>query len=320
MKRTVFSGVVVTMLALGIIGVARASAPGPTFADGNYGNWTLVTFASAGGSASQSVIATDGYPTPPLLRISHVIAPFGFVTSIHINEAAVYSPATQGAITSVDFTEFARTFSTEAFTYGGASGPALGQGGAYYVCCFAPTRDDYMSSALPSPWKQISFAGLSAQNFGRVVGPGVYDFSQHPDFSSGGATIRFGLARHNSHTGSFSTTRVSDNDGWQVHVSRAPGALDADGDGVPDSDDACPASEMAATVVIAGTDTGVANILGSDGCTLADGIAAAAAGAATHGAFVSAVAALTDAFRDAGLISGTQKGMIQRAAAQARIP
>lgn len=48
---------------------------------------------------------------------------------------------------------------------------------------------------------------------------------------------------------------------------------DSDGDGVIDSADACPYSDLSSTIVISGVDTGIENDLLQDGCTLSDLIA-----------------------------------------------
>jgi hypothetical protein len=45
---------------------------------------------------------------------------------------------------------------------------------------------------------------------------------------------------------------------------------DADGDGIPDREDACPHSDLSATVAVQGCDTGVTNPLLPSGCTIAD--------------------------------------------------
>jgi len=95
---------------------------------------------------------------------------------------------------------------------------------------------------------------------------------------------------------------------------------DTDGDGVPDPDDACPNSDLAKTVVIDGCDSGVANHLFDDGCTMADRIAGCATGANNHGNLVSCVAQLTHDWVDEGVISTRDKGPIQRCAAQADLP
>jgi hypothetical protein len=98
-------------------------------------------------------------------------------------------------------------------------------------------------------------------------------------------------------------------------------AVDSDGDGVPDDEDDCPDSDLSETIVIDGCDSGVVNqMLGDSGCTMADQIAACAAGVTNHGQFVSCVAQLTNDWRRAGLINGQEKGRIQRCAARADIP
>jgi hypothetical protein len=96
--------------------------------------------------------------------------------------------------------------------------------------------------------------------------------------------------------------------------------LDEDGDGLADADDACPASDLAATVVIDGCDSSVTNALDGDGCTISDLVADVAAAALNHGGFVSGVAHLLNDLKKAGVIAGSGKGTIQRCAAQADLP
>jgi hypothetical protein len=95
---------------------------------------------------------------------------------------------------------------------------------------------------------------------------------------------------------------------------------DADNDGIVDDEDCNPNSDRAATIVIDGNNSGVPNQLFDTGCTSSDLIAKIAAGAGTHGDFVSGVASLTNSWSASGLITGRQKGAIQSAAAIARIP
>ncbi len=105
-----------------------------------------------------------------------------------------------------------------------------------------------------------------------------------------------------------------------ARLSGAFGPLDLDGDGIADDDDACPASDLRATVVIDGCDLGVANAVDGDGCSIADLVAEVAAGAANRGEFVSGVAHLLNDLKKDGVISGRDKGAIQRCAAQADLP
>lgn len=91
---------------------------------------------------------------------------------------------------------------------------------------------------------------------------------------------------------------------------------DADGDGFADDEDCNANSIVTPTIVLGGIDTGVANVVFPGGCTSADQIAAIKAGAGTHGAYVSGVAALTNTWKDASLITGREKGAVQSAAAR----
>jgi hypothetical protein len=91
---------------------------------------------------------------------------------------------------------------------------------------------------------------------------------------------------------------------------------DADADGVVDDEDCNPNSDTRATIVIGGIDTHVPNHLFPGGCTSADLIAEQSVGADNHGQFVSGVASLTNDWVAAGLITGSQKGAVQSAAAK----
>jgi len=92
---------------------------------------------------------------------------------------------------------------------------------------------------------------------------------------------------------------------------------DADLDGIADDVDCSVHSNFAPTIVIDGENTGVANILFSNGCTTADLIAQILGSADNHGQFVSGVSHLTNDLRDAGVLSNSDKSAIQTAAAHA---
>jgi hypothetical protein len=93
---------------------------------------------------------------------------------------------------------------------------------------------------------------------------------------------------------------------------------DRDLDVVDDRADACPASVLAPTVVIGGIDTGVPNLLLPNGCTVKDLELACAAANPEHGHYVSCVGEVGKALRDAGLVTGEQRGALQSAAGRSR--
>jgi len=93
---------------------------------------------------------------------------------------------------------------------------------------------------------------------------------------------------------------------------------DSDGDGHGDNGDAFPNSNLGATVVIRGCNTGVGNQLLPNGATFNDLIGAALASSGNHGQFVSSVTGLADGWKKAGLISGKDQGAITSCAARSR--
>ncbi len=105
---------------------------------------------------------------------------------------------------------------------------------------------------------------------------------------------------------------------FPVSATTPVSVTDSDGDGVPDDEDQCPASDLSETVVIGGCDSGVTNASLDEpaGCTVTDLIDREAASARNHGQFVSAVARLLNRLRQAGVISGTDREAIQSCAAE----
>ena len=95
---------------------------------------------------------------------------------------------------------------------------------------------------------------------------------------------------------------------------------DADLDGVADATDCETHSDLSATVVIQGCDTGVANTLFADGCTIADVINHFASSTTNHGDFVSAVTRYADGLKKGHLITGAQQAAIVSCAANSTLP
>lgn len=105
--------------------------------------------------------------------------------------------------------------------------------------------------------------------------------------------------------------------GDSIETLTTASSVDSDGDGLTDECDDCPNSDLGTTIVIDDCDSGVPNQLFTEGCTMSDLIAACRASAINHGAFVSCVAHLASSWRDAGLITGAERGAIVSCAARA---
>ncbi|MDP2959228.1 MAG: thrombospondin type 3 repeat-containing protein [Longimicrobiales bacterium] len=95
-------------------------------------------------------------------------------------------------------------------------------------------------------------------------------------------------------------------------------SVDSDHDGIGNNADAFDTSDTRSTLHIGTCSTGVGNRHLGNGTWWSDLIAAAKTSAKNHGAFVSAVAALTDGWKKAGLITGRQEGAITSCAAQSK--
>jgi hypothetical protein len=86
----------------------------------------------------------------------------------------------------------------------------------------------------------------------------------------------------------------------------------------PDGSDACPDSDLRATVVIDGDDTGIANADSGNGCTINDLIAERAP-YANHAAFVRHVETVTAPLVTSGKLTTRQQGAIVRTAARSDV-
>lgn len=91
--------------------------------------------------------------------------------------------------------------------------------------------------------------------------------------------------------------------------------LDSDADGIADDVDLCPSSDLNRTTSVNDCDSGIDNMLFSDGCTVNDLINKCADNTTNHGLFVSCVSDLLNSFKGEGLITGKEKGPVQKCAA-----
>ena len=86
---------------------------------------------------------------------------------------------------------------------------------------------------------------------------------------------------------------------------------DSDGDGIPDIEDSCVASNQEQTITVGDCDTGVENQLLADGCTMSDRIDVCAEADPPYGAFRSCVAHLLRDWRWAELVDRADENQIK---------
>jgi hypothetical protein len=101
-------------------------------------------------------------------------------------------------------------------------------------------------------------------------------------------------------------------------ISATAAQVDTDGDGINDDADACLASNLGATVTVAGAATKVPNTLLANGCTVSDLVALGIDIDRHHGGNVSTVAHILNGLVGQGFLSGKNKGALQSAVAKSK--
>jgi hypothetical protein len=146
----------------------------------------------------------------------------------------------------------------------------------------------------------------------------IFDSYMTYDFAAPGTyVIGVGQFPAFCNPGGISGSALQQGASYELQVSLSQQLTDSDGDGVADDVDCNPYSDLNPTVVFESCDSGVANTLFADGCTIADLTHACADEAKNHGKFSSCVAGVSKDLTKAGEISGSGKVMIQSCAAQA---
>jgi hypothetical protein len=166
-------------------------------------NWSLeYTYLGNGGTATASQVKKGGSPGAYRL-ITDTVADASIFYVFNVNRTAVYIPSKQGAITSINYSEYNKLIA--GFGQGQATGPALEQNGKIYLDTAA---------ALTTPnsrWTRSSLSNLTAADFVTV------DTGEHPDFSQSAGTINFGFFRGNSADFSYTISAAIDN--WFMKVN-----------------------------------------------------------------------------------------------------
>ncbi len=196
------------------------------FFDGIFNNsdWTLNVITNATGVGSSSTglqFLTGGNPNEYRRIRNNLLVSNpgnGAVIGFHMNVTAFYTPSSQGAITSINYSEDSINFVNQPGG-GQATGLAILQNGIYY-------RQQTPILVMPfipfSAWTANSAPGLTASSFAEVTPAGIVNISSNPDFSATGTIMQLGFSRGNSANGNINTDCGIDN--WRVSIIPAPGA------------------------------------------------------------------------------------------------
>lgn len=220
-----------TFVIIGLTCFAGQAHANTTFMDGVFApaTWASSTVTNTGGSGSTSVetqFLTGGNPNE-FMRIDltlHVNGPDSAVWSLNTNNTAFYNPVSQGAITSINYSEDSRNFAPNNAGNVQGTGLLIVQGGKVFT-----QRNPVL--VMPSPgfsnWAPNSAPGLVAADLWELTNTGTLIFNSNPDFSATGGTMQFGFWRGASSgtTGSGTYFRDAGIDNWRVEIVPSPGAF-----------------------------------------------------------------------------------------------
>lgn len=228
MKTNVSASAVRTLVA-GLIAASACAAQAQTYFDGvfNDPDWTLTTITNAGGAGSsvqafQMPFGGNGGTYRIIRNNLSVSAIDSRVFGVHMNVNAFYNPSTQGAVTSINYSEDSKNFLNQGGN-GQGSGLAIIQSGNIYIL-----RNPILVMPFSgySNWAPNSAPGIVASDLWLLDNAGNVFAGQNPDFSASGGVMQFGFWRGNSSgtisSGTFNTECGIDN--WHVQVVPAPGA------------------------------------------------------------------------------------------------
>jgi hypothetical protein len=201
-----------------------ATAQATVFFDGVFApaNWSLTTVVNA--SAPTSTVS--GFQVPAggnpneYRRVRHTLitqSGVGQVVGLHLNLTASYTPSSQGAITSINYSEDSIAFSGPGNVQGG--GLFIRQNSRWYI-----QRSPIFVMPLPTfaGWTAQVASGRIASDFHEIDVAGNIFPGNNPDFSIAGTQIDYGFWRGNSNFGSVDTDAGIDN--RRVEIVPAPSA------------------------------------------------------------------------------------------------
>ncbi len=213
-EQTLISRVVLRAfaVALGTYIVASSAYATVIISDGTFNpsDWAVNVTVSTGGATQTAQQNLSGGNPGAYRYMTHPL-PLGpsSIGVAHLFQPASYTPSTQGAIISMDYSEDHIQFNPSII----GARPLLMQGNTLFIGPSINFTD--------LAWTTVSLTGLTAAAFSNG--------SSHPDFSALGTTIQFGYGRSNTNNpGDPPLTTQHGIDNWSFTIHNAV-------QGVPDS-------------------------------------------------------------------------------------
>jgi hypothetical protein len=207
-NRSLHRVVVRLVLVLSVVSTACAQI---VYSDGDFGggNWTFGTTLSMGSGGSVNRSSSGGNPGSYLRLTLSMSAGEGQAGIWGLNSAAVYNPATQGAIESVALSEDILEIGSPQ-----AGGSVLMQNGLLYY------RFTYIANG--TSWTSLSGGPGTASDYIIYPTPNTAATSLNPDFSIFGAPITFGFYRNIGGAALSDFSTIGGLDNWTTTVKVVP--------------------------------------------------------------------------------------------------
>lgn len=189
--------------------------------------WTLFTELAGGGTVAAVREASGGNPGACRKVTNLLPGANGVALGFHFLNTATYTPSSDGAIASV-------AFSIDAQLVSSTHGSPTHDGIAFGVSLRQNSKNYYRWSSntnnTPGVWHEYSSGALTANQFRTVEDP-----NDHPDFTSSGTVILFGIYSGNTSVGAGYDT-VARFDNWGVTTTPTGGGGGGDPSGVTSLD------------------------------------------------------------------------------------
>src|SRR6185312_5074480 len=215
------------VIGLGTLLVFAARCPADTvFSDGTFNNadWSVVSEGIGNGGTASGSQATSGGNPGDYRQVSLTVnsapggsQPYSVEIAAHLNSTAIYAPAVQGAIGSLDISQDAILLQGSGDGIG--EGIALQQDGQTFY-----SADNLGHGLFITPdhtWTNHQMPGMTAADFFTAADWPYATAGAKPDFSASGDLITLGFYTSGvTNNGSYTVSGGVDN--WSLTVHSVP--------------------------------------------------------------------------------------------------